>query len=88
MRPDPDAIEAARPGDREVAMLAADVRRLQAVIASGEPALTDAEREDLAMWRAECLRQCSAATDGGNEELAERWQGRANRAAAMLERLK
>lgn len=49
--------------------------------------LTDAEREDLAMWLAECLRQCSAATDGGNEELADRWQGRANRAAAMLERL-
>lgn len=45
MRPDPDAIEASRPGDREVALLAAEVRRLQAVIASEEPALTDAERE-------------------------------------------
>lgn len=48
--------------------------------------LTDAEREDLQMWLAECLRQCSAATEGGNEELAERWQGRAKRAAAMIER--
>lgn len=47
MRPDPDAIEASRPGDREVALLAAEVRRLQAVIASGEPTLTDAERQCL-----------------------------------------
>ena len=49
--------------------------------------LTDAEREDLQMWLAECLRQCSTATEGANEELAERWQGRAKRAAAMIERL-
>ena len=48
--------------------------------------LTDAERTDLELWLAECLRQCSAATEGGNAELAERWQGRASRAAAMLER--
>jgi hypothetical protein len=45
MRPDPDYIEAAISGDREVALLAAEVRRLQAVIAASEPMLTDAERE-------------------------------------------
>lgn len=44
MRPDPDAIEASRPGDREIALLAAEVRRLRAVVVS-EPALTDAERD-------------------------------------------
>jgi hypothetical protein len=48
--------------------------------------LTDAERDDIRVWLAECLRQASAATEGGNEELAERWQGRAKRAAAMIER--
>ncbi len=46
MRPDPDAIEASRPGDRELALLAAEVRRLRDVVAS-EPTLTDAEREAL-----------------------------------------
>ena len=49
--------------------------------------LTDAEREDLREWLAECLRQASIATEGCNEELAERWNERAKRAAAMLERL-
>ena len=49
--------------------------------------LTDAEREDVRMWMTECLRQCSAATDGGDREAAERWSGRATRAAALLERL-
>lgn len=34
MRPDPDLIEASRPGDEAVALLAAEVRRLQAVISS------------------------------------------------------
>ena len=34
MRPDPDAIEASLPGDHAVRLLAAEVRRLQAVIAS------------------------------------------------------
>jgi hypothetical protein len=45
MRIDPDAIETYRPDDREIALLAAEVRRLQAVINSEEPTLTDAERE-------------------------------------------
>ena len=45
MRIDPDAIEASRPDDREIALLAAEVRRLQAVINSEEPTLTDEERE-------------------------------------------
>ena len=60
---------------------AVDVRVVQ------EGCLTDAERSDLQTWLAECLRQCSTATEGGDEELASRWQGRATRAAAMLERL-
>jgi hypothetical protein len=50
--------------------------------------LTDKERVDVAMWLSECLRQCSLATDGGNEEVAERWRHRSERAARMLERLK
>ena len=49
--------------------------------------LTDEEREDLLMWMTECLRQCSAATDGNDLDAAERWSGRAARAAALLERL-
>lgn len=53
----------------------------------GHSMLTDAERDDLRVWLAECLRQASAATEGGNEELAERWLGRSRRAAALLERL-
>lgn len=42
---DADAIEASRPDDREVFLLAAEVRRLRSVIASGGPTLTDEERE-------------------------------------------
>ena len=38
MRVDPDTC-------RDADLLAAEVRRLQAVIAAGEPTLTDAERE-------------------------------------------
>jgi hypothetical protein len=38
MRPDPDTC-------RDPDLLAAEVRRLRGVIAAGEPALTDAERE-------------------------------------------
>ena len=49
--------------------------------------LTDEERVDVAMWLSECLRQCSLATDGGSEEVAERWRHRSERAARMLERL-
>ena len=45
MRIDPDVIEASRPDDREIALLAAEVRRLQAVINSEESTLTDEERE-------------------------------------------
>jgi hypothetical protein len=44
MRIDPDVIEASRPDDREIALLAAEVRRLQAVINSEEPTLTKSER--------------------------------------------
>ena len=63
----------------EVESLRAEVARLR---------LTDAERDDLRVWLAECLRQASIATEGCNEELAERWNERAKRAAAMLERLR
>ena len=80
MRIDPDTC-------RDPVLLRAEVRRLQAVIAAGEPTLTDAERDDICVWLAECLRQASTATEGCNEELAERWTGRAKRAAAMIERL-
>ena len=48
--------------------------------------LTDAECDDLRVWLAECLRQASTATEGANVELAERWNERAKRAAAMIER--
>ncbi|WP_353208459.1 hypothetical protein [Sphingorhabdus sp.] len=41
MRIDPDVC-------RDPELLAAEVRRLQAVIAAGEPAITDAEREAVA----------------------------------------
>ena len=41
MRVDPDTC-------RDADLLAAEVRRLQSVIAAGEPTLTDAERE--AVW--------------------------------------
>jgi len=51
MRIDPDVIEASRPDDREIALLAAEVRRLQAVINSEEPTLTDEEREAINMAR-------------------------------------
>ena len=82
----------------EVARLRLAIRRLAEqdatlsvcdgnVTVTMDATLTDAEREDLQMWLAECLRQCSTATEGANEELAERWQGRAKRAAAMIERL-
>lgn len=45
MRIDPDWIETSRPDDIQIALLAAECRRLQAVIASTEPTLTDEERE-------------------------------------------
>jgi hypothetical protein len=45
MRIDVNEIEASRPEDREVALLAAEIRRLQRVIDAGEPTLTDAERD-------------------------------------------
>ena len=67
----------------------AEIRRLEGEHAAeiARLRLTDAERDDICVWLAECLRQASTATEGCNEELAERWTGRAKRAAAMLERL-
>lgn len=49
--------------------------------------LTDAERDDLALWVATCFQQCSNATEGGDEEAAERWNARAVRVAKLMERL-
>jgi hypothetical protein len=63
-----------------------DVERLRKELARLR--LTDEERADLQMWEAECLRQCSGATDGGDLDAAERWSGRAARAVGLLERLK
>ena len=54
----------------------------------GNCILTDEERADLQMWAAECLRQCSNATDGNDWDAAERWSARAARAAKILERLR
>ena len=71
------ACESAEAASKEIGQLKAEIAQLR---------LTDAEREDVRMWMTECLRQCSAATDGGDPEAAERWSGRATRAAAMLER--
>jgi hypothetical protein len=67
MRPDPDYIETARAGDREVALLAAEVRRLKAVIAASEPMLTDEEREAIEasreFWEVEAACSFGDETD-------------------------
>ena len=91
MRPDPDAC-------RDPDLLAAEVRRLRAVIDSGKPVLTDAEREAIA-WAA---RQASVERDtaadaasrgykpdGGGGDPAEWAKAHGERAAtlrALLER--
>ena len=75
---DDDQLDAIIEGLERIKALEAEVARLR---------LTDEEQDDLRVWLAECLRQASIATEGANVELAERWQGRAKRAAAMLERL-
>ena len=50
--------------------------------------LTDEERDDITIWLAECLRQCSATQGLENGDVAERWRHRALRAGHMLKRLK
>jgi hypothetical protein len=50
------------------------------------PALTHEERDDITIWLAQCLRQCSATTGLGNGDVAERWRHRALRAGHMLTR--
>ena len=50
------------------------------------PTLTDAERDDITIWLAECLRQCSATTGLENGDVAERWRHRALRAGHILTR--
>ncbi len=51
-----------------------------------QPTLTDEERDDITIWLAECLRQCSATTGLENGDVAERWRNRALRAGRMLTR--
>lgn len=75
---DDDQLDAVIEGLERIKELEAEIARLR---------LTDAERDDLRVWLTECLRQASTATEGANEELAERWLGRSRRAAALLERL-
>jgi wyosine [tRNA(Phe)-imidazoG37] synthetase (radical SAM superfamily) len=60
MRPDPSAC-------RDPDLLAAEVRRLQAVIDNGEPTLTDAEREAIA-WFAEAGKPLALLTRSHNRE--------------------
>lgn len=48
MRIDPDAIKESCPNDWAVTLLASEVRRLRAVIAAVEPALTADERAAIA----------------------------------------
>lgn len=71
------ACESAEAASKEIGQLKAEIASLR---------LTDAELEDIRMWRTECQRQCGGATDGGDQELAERWSGRAERAAHILTR--
>lgn len=79
MRIDPDTC-------RDPVLLSAEVRRLQAVITAGEPALTDAEREALE-------RICEAADDIIDEDKRANgvyWQDDAAAVAVvrgLLERL-
>ena len=54
MRIDPDAIQSSRPVDRDIQLLADEVRRLRAIIANSEPTLTDAEREAVAVAMHRC----------------------------------
>jgi hypothetical protein len=54
MRIDVNEIEASRPEDREVALLAAEIRRLQRVIDAGEPTLTAEERNAI-LWACSLL---------------------------------
>ena len=56
MRIDPDEC-------RDPELLAAEVRRLQSVIAAGEPTLTDEEREALE-WFAEVQKPLDSFDDG------------------------
>ena len=59
MRVDPDTC-------RDADLLAAEVRRLRAVIAAGEPTLTDAEREAVE-W---CVEMASLHATECDEEIA------------------
>lgn len=68
MRIDPDAIEASRPNDREIALLAAEVRRLQSVISNEEVALTDEERKALADAIYLCEVEACLTHENGNIE--------------------
>lgn len=87
MRPDPDYIETASSGDREVALLAAEVRRLKALIAASEPMLTDAEREAVQA----AIDSCDSGADFNDQRiwpaLAKRLRARSVTLRSLLERI-
>lgn len=90
MRIDPDAIEASRPDDREIALLAAEVRRLQAVISSEPPTLTGEEREVLEEYLPtldETARNLALMSEPYSEA-AILYSKKADTVRALLERLK
>ena len=64
-----------------------DGSQVVTVTVTMDATLADAEMDDLRAWLLECLRRVSTLTESGNVELAERWQERAKRAAAMIARL-
>ena len=66
----PRTREAANMNDTD--LLAAEVRRLQAVIAAGEPTLTDEEREAVARSIDECVATAGLANDRATIDAADR----------------
>jgi hypothetical protein len=67
MRINPDAIEARRTGDQDIAMLAAEVRRLRRLVEveQDDAILTDAERSAI-VW---CVAMAETTATDCDEEL-------------------
>jgi hypothetical protein len=80
MRIDPDTC-------RDAGLLAAEVRRLQAVIAASEPTLTDAERNAVARSAATARSNAGACAMSTMNELANTYISDAETLLALLERL-
>jgi hypothetical protein len=87
MRIDPDVIEASRPDDREIALLAAEVRRLQAVINSEEPTLTDAEWDEIEGMISDYQEIAEFNEERCHPHYAEKARRRAAMLIGLLERL-